>query len=155
MNRSEKQDLVNKLAASHATTQKIIEGIDLETRIYIDTAWRIRDILGHIATWDREAIKSLQAFLEDSEYFIPDLGDESDFNEQAVTEQRTLSNQELIADWNQAREEFKKVIDDIPADQFPGDVLYPWGDERGPIALLVDYMVEHDEEHRSEILKAI
>jgi hypothetical protein len=34
-------------------------------------------------------------------------------------------------------------------------MLYPWGDERGDISLLVHYMVEHDEEHLGEILKAV
>jgi hypothetical protein len=34
-------------------------------------------------------------------------------------------------------------------------LLYPWGDERGSIAHLVETMTEHDVEHRDEIVKAI
>ena len=49
----------------------------------------------------------------------------------------------------------KQAVQEIPFDQFPGDLLYPWGDERGSIARLVEIMTDHDTEHRDEIVKAI
>jgi len=58
-----KDGLLDRLAESHSATERIIEGIDLELRVYSDTDWRTRDILGHIATWDREVAKSLSTFL--------------------------------------------------------------------------------------------
>jgi hypothetical protein len=42
----------------------------------------------------------------------------------------------------------------MPIDLLPGDMLYPWGSERGSISKLIEYMVEHAIEHRGEILKA-
>ena len=89
MKSSIKDGLLDRLAESHSATERIIEGIDLELCVYSDTDWRIRDILGHLATWDREVAKSLSTFLVGSEYAIPIMeGDETDFNEQAVLEQR-------------------------------------------------------------------
>lgn len=156
MRSGDKDYLLDRLAESHSATQKILEGIDLERRVYSDTDWRIRDILGHIATWDREVTKSLRSFLTGIEYVIPGIdGDETDYNEHAVTEQRDLSNQQIVAEWEQAREDFKAALSDIPIDRFPGDLLYPWGDERGSIAQLVEYMIEHGEEHRNEIIKIL
>lgn len=38
-------------------------------------------------------------------------------------------------------------------DLFPGDLLYPWGGERGTIAQLVEFLIDHDAEHRDEIVK--
>jgi hypothetical protein len=62
--------------------------------VYSDSDRRIRDILGHIATWDRAVTKSLRAFLSSTDYAIPGMnGDETDFNEQAVIEQGTLTTQ--------------------------------------------------------------
>jgi hypothetical protein len=151
-----KNFLLNRLTETHSDILTILEGIDLELPVYTDSDWRIRDILGHIATWDREVTKSLRAFLDGTEYFIPDIDeDETEFNEQAVIEQRTLSTQQIVAEWGQAREDFKAALSDIPTEKFPGDLLYPWGDERGSIARLVEYMLEHDEEHRDEIVKAV
>lgn len=147
--------LLEKLTETHSATRAILEDVDLEIRVYTDTDWRIRDILGHITTWDREVTKSLRAFLIGNEYSIPDFSDENEFNEQAVIEQRQLSTQQIQVEWEQARDDFKEAIRAIPSDQFPGDLLYPWGDERGSIVQLIEYMIEHDDEHRDEIVRAI
>jgi hypothetical protein len=156
MNVGEKNNLLERLTEGHSAIRDILKGEDLEMQVYSDTNWRIRDILGHITTWDIEVTKALRAFLAGNEYVIPDLDeDESEFNQQAVLEQRELSTQQIVAEWGQAREDFKAALSDIPMDQFPGDLIYPWGDERGSIALLVEYMIEHDEEHRDEIVEAI
>lgn len=156
MNNEEQKILIDKLSESHSALKNSLEGIDLEILAYTDSDWRIRDILGHIATWDREVTKSLRAFLAETEYFIPDLDeDETDFNQQAIIEQRELSTQQIIAEWEQAREDFKAAISEISTNRFPGDLLYPWGDERGSIAQLAEYMIEHDEEHRVEIVRAL
>jgi hypothetical protein len=149
-----KRYLLEKLTEAHSATRAILKGVDLEIRVYTDTDWRIRDILGHITTWDREVTKSLRAFLAGTEHVIPDL-DEDKFNQQSVLEQRQLSTQQIQAEWEQARDDFKEAIREIPSEQFSGDLLYPWGDERGSIAQLIEYMIEHDDEHRDEIVKAI
>jgi len=156
MNSSDKRNLVERLDKAHLTIQDILEGIDLEMGVYTDSDWRVRDILGHIATWDREVTKSLRAFLAGTKYSIVDLDDdETDFNQQAVLSQRELTTQELMDEWKEARDDFKAAISEIPSERFPGDMVYPWGDEHGSIAILVGYMIDHDEEHRLEILKAI
>ncbi len=150
----DKKHLLKLLTESHSAARATIEGIDPEWRVYTDTGWRIRDIIGHIATWDRQMTKSLRAFQAGTEYSITNL-DEHAFNEQAVREQRALTAQQVYVEWEQAREEFKDALKEIPLDLFPGDLLYPWGDERGSIAQLVEFMTEHDAEHRDEIVKAL
>ncbi len=152
----DKKYLLDLLTETHSAVRTTVTGIDPEMRVYTDTDWRVRDIMGHIATWDRQVAKSLRAFRAGTEYAIPDLDeDEHDFNQQAVLEQRELTAQQLFAEWEQAREDFKEAVREIPADQFPGDLLYPWGDERGTIAHLVEYMTDHSTEHQDEIVKAI
>lgn len=150
----EKKQLLDLLSESHAATLMALEGVDPEMQVHADTGWRIRDIIGHIAVWDRQAAKSIRAYRSGREYSIPDL-DEHDFNQQAVLELGELTAQEVFEQWEQAREDFKEAIEEMPPDRFPGDLLYPWGDERGSIAQLVEYMIEHDAEHRHEIGKAI
>jgi hypothetical protein len=68
--------------------------------------------------------------------------------------QQELTSDQVFENWVQAREEFKAALMELPVEQFPGDLLYPWGDERGTIAHLVEMMAEHDVEHRAEIVKA-
>ena len=150
----EKRRILDLLTQSHFVTRSTLEGIDLECHVYADSGWRIRDIIGHIATWDRQVAKSLRAFRVGQEYALPD-HDEAAFNEQDVLEQQELTTQSIFEEWESAREEFKEAVKEIPLELFPGDLLYPWGDERGTIAHLVEMMVEHDGEHRDEIVQAI
>jgi hypothetical protein len=154
MTAEDKKNLHKLLTESHSELRTTIEGIDLQRRIYKDSGWRIRDIIGHIATWDRQVAKSLRAYQAGTEYSITNL-DEHAFNEQTVKVQRELTAQQVYVEWEQARQDIKDALNEIPLDLFPGDLLYPWGDERGSIAQLVEFSTDHDAEHRDEIVKAI
>ena len=68
MNGENKKHLLENITETHSAILTILEGINLELRVYADTDWRIRDILGHITTWDREVTKSLRAFLNGNEF---------------------------------------------------------------------------------------
>ena len=149
-----KERLLNSLSGTHSKTHEALKGVDLEMPVYEDGSWRIRDILGHIATWDRQVTLSLRAYSQGTEYAIPDF-DEDGFNEEDVKRQGTLTSKQIYEEWQTAREMFKDVVRDMPQELFPGDLLYPWGDERGTTAKLVKEMCDHDEEHYSEIIKAI
>jgi hypothetical protein len=149
----DKEYLINRLTETHYENQKTIERIDLDIRVYNDPEWRVRDIIGHIATWDREMIKKLKAFMDGKELIIPGITeDESDFIKIVVEEQRKFSIHQILEEWNLARKNLLDVIQDIPDDRFPGDIVFPWGDEHGSIRKLLDYIIEHDEEHREELL---
>jgi len=155
MTHQEKNRLCVLLADAQSATRATITGIDPEMPVHLDSGWTVADILGHIATWDREATKSLQAYCAGGEYTTPDLDEtESGFNQRAVQELRALTSQQVLEEWELARHDFIQTVQDIPLEMFPGDVLYPWGSERGTISKLVEYMVEHDVEHRNEILGA-
>jgi len=148
----DKENLIKKLIDGYDAIYALIDSVDLTQPVHPDSGWQIKDILGHIATWDLEIAKSLQGFLAGSVYLTPDLDEEEiDFNQREVDRKRSLSSKQILADWEQAREEFKDAIKAIPDDRFPGELMYPWGDEIGSIAVLVGYFIEHDEEHFKEI----
>jgi hypothetical protein len=90
------------------------------------------------------------------EYLTPDLDEEENqFNEAAVREQQKLTSQQILDEFEKAYDELWVAIADIPSDRFPGELRYPWGDERGSITHLVEYFIDHAVEHQEEILKAI
>jgi len=156
MSTKEKKYLLDILAEAHLAVRAILDDVDLEMPVYGDTGWRIRDIVGHIATWEREVAKSLRNYQLGSEYLIPDLDKgEVEYNERAVLEQRKLSPQQILKEFEQAYNDFRKAIQELSDDRFPGDMLYRWAHERGSIAKLVEYMIEHTVEHKDEIIKAM
>ena len=138
----EKKHLLDSLTGTHLVTRTTLDDVDLEMPVYKNTGWRVRDIVGHIATWDQEIAKSLRAYQSGSEYLIPNLDEEEiEYNERAVLEQQKLSTQQVLNEFEQAQDELRKAIQEMPDDRFPGDMLYPWDDERGSIAKLVEYMI--------------
>ncbi len=151
---AEKTQLLNLLTSSHTATQNAIEGVDLEIVVYENPSWQIRDIIWHLAAWDRQVTKSIRAFIEGDEYAIPEF-DEDAFNREAIIEGRKLSSDQVLIEWHQARTGFKDAIQELPIEKHTLDLLYPWGDERGDIELLVTYMVKHDAEHRTEIASVL
>ena len=156
MTNSDKNKLLDKLTKSHAEFHKLLEGVDLQMSIYKDADWTIRDIVGHIATWDREVAKAIRAFKEGTEYINPEYTeDESDYNQRAVLEQRKLTTEQVLVESEQAREDIIGALKELSEDKFPGDLVYPWGGERGDIVQLVEYFIEHDIEHQNEIKKAL
>jgi len=154
MNERDKNHLIDRLVETHSSIRTILEETDLDICVYTDTDWQIKDIIGHIATWDRQVTQSLIAFKAGKEYSIPEL-DEDAFNQQEVLEGRKMTAQQVLKEWEQARKDLIEAVQEISLERFPGDLLYPWGDERGSIAGLVEYMTDHDIEHRDEIVKAI
>ena len=153
MSATEKKYLLDRLDEAHLAVRAILDDVNLEMSVYGDTGWRVRDIVGHIATWEREVANSLRAYQAGSEYLIPDL-DEGEYNERAVLEQKKLPSQQVQKEFEQAYNEFRKAIQEMSDDRFPGDMVYPWGDERGSIVRLVEDMIEHAVEHKDEIIKA-
>ena len=124
MTTEDKQRLIDLLTNTHSATRMVVEGIDLETRIYSESGWRIRDILGHIASWDRQVAKSLRAFRDGEDYAIPNF-DEDATNKAMVLEQRDWTAGQVFTEWDLAREDFKLAVQEITFDKFPGDLLYP------------------------------
>lgn len=146
--------LVNSLSTSYSTTLNAIKGFDLETLVYDEPPWQIRDVLWHIAVWDRQVTKSIQAFSDGTEYSIPDF-DEDNFNDAAFLEGKKITDEQLLAECDQARRGFRDAVQKLPVEKYASEFLYPWGDESGDVTKLVDYMVEHDQEHLVEIKAAI
>jgi len=150
----DKKHILDLLSESHTTNLALFEGSNLEVSVHENSDWQIRDIIWHITIWDRQVTKSIRAFMDGGEFAIAAF-DEHEFNERAFEEGRILTEDQVIEDYKQAREEFEISVKELPSEKFSDDMLYPWGDEQGDISQLVKYMVEHDGEHRDEIAAAL
>ena len=149
-----KKRLLDLLSESHTANMSSLEGNVMEVPVHADSDWQIRDIIWHIAVWDRQVTKSIRAFKDGGEYAILALN-EDDFNERAFQEGRKLTEEQVIEGYEQGRADFKASVQELPQEKYSEDLLYPWGDERGDVSQLVEYMVEHDAEHRDEIAAAL
>ena len=116
MDEFDKTSLMENLAQNYSLISGLLKEGDLDIPVYNDTDWCIRDIIGHISTWDRQVTKSLVAFNTGNEYSIPEF-DEDAFNQQQVGKARELASQQVITEWEQARKEFIAAVEAIPLDR--------------------------------------
>ena len=149
-----KKHLLDLLSESHTANLSSLEGNVMEVPVHANSDWQIRDIIWHIAVWDRQVTKSIHALTDGDEYVIPAFI-EDDFNERAFQEGRKLTDEQIIEGYERGRADFKASVQELPQEKYSEDLLYPWGDERGDVSQLVEYMVEHDTEHRDEIAAAL
>ena len=152
MGKNPKQNLLDLISTTYPGLFEQLESVDLERVIYEDSGWRGRELLSHMAAWNLVVATTLEHFSRGEDYLIPDL-EEDEFNQRTALEHQDLPVDEVIVYWKHSVEEMTFAIEKIPAEKFPGNLLYPWGDERGDIIQLVKYFIEHDEEHVAEILK--
>lgn len=130
----------------------LIEGVDTETIIHPASGWSLRDILAHIAAWQREAIAAGDAYLA-GKGDTP-LRDIHRFNQEAHEDSRRVSTQEVLDDWRAVYEALKDLVRRAPVDTWAGEFVFPWG-ERGTVATLVRSILSHDAEHAAEIRAAL
>jgi hypothetical protein len=143
-------DLAQNLEKSYSALQDLVTGIDLDLPIAANPGWKVRDILWHLAAWDREVAQAIEAFESGGRYSIPDF-DEDRYNQESIDSGRQLSPEQVQKESLSARLEFIRVVERFPPGQMQSSLLYPWGDESGDLTRLVNYMLEHDDEHRFEI----
>ena len=152
MGKNPKETLLELIRTTYTGLFKQLEGVDLERVIYEESGWRGRELLSHMAAWNRVVATTLAHFSRGQDYLIPDFA-EDQFNQRTALEHKDLPVEAVMAHWKHSVEVLTSAIENIPAENFPGDLLYPWGDERGDINQLVKYFIEHDQEHIAEILK--
>ena len=152
MGKNLKDNLLELLDTTYPGLYGQLKDVDLERVIFEESGWRGRELLSHMAAWNLVVATALEYFSRGEEYLLPEF-EEDEFNQRTALEHTDLPVEEVMAHWKHSVAELIAAIEKIPADKFPGELLYPWGGERGDITRLVRYFIEHDQEHVAEILK--
>jgi hypothetical protein len=148
----EKDRLMALLASSRHKTLAALRDYDDFAMIYSDSQWRLKDILSHIAVWEREALAALQAFHEkDSAYQVePDL-DIEEYNQRTVSERKPFYPAQVRMDWAMVRRELQFAVSQISAERMSEPFAIPWHEE-GTVSQLIEKLVEHEAEHLADVL---
>ncbi len=61
MSEKDKKNLLDKLTEVHLATRTTLEKVELKMTVHKDSGWSVRDILGHIATWNLEVALQIRS----------------------------------------------------------------------------------------------
>lgn len=151
MSQQEKERLLERLTATRAKTLADLKHVNPNIIAHRKSGWLVKDVIGHMAAWDREAAASLRAYVTGDDY-RPQIDMEA-FNQQAYQRQKKLSAGQILAEFAAAHNAFKSALLDVPPDRISGPMLFAWG-PTGTVIQMVDVMILHEEEHRHEIKQA-
>jgi hypothetical protein len=147
-----KAPLIQRLDEARAQMRALLAEVDPRAEIY--PGWTMKEILAHIAGWDDAVAASLRAHAGGQEPGTPALEGIDAYNIQSVATRQALAYDQVVREWELAREQLKAAIDAMPAEKFDERLLVPWGG-RGTIPRLVHIFAEHEEEHAAEVREII
>ncbi len=149
----EKQRLIFLLEAERRKTIDLLRDVSPYLVVHTASGWRVMDLIGHLAAWEREVLAAVQAFHEGDAYTIPNYELHA-YNQAQYERRRTLDPAQIRMDWGMVRRDVQDVIHDLHDHCFMVEMSYPSG-RRGMVIPLIEELAEHEAEHRREIEGAI
>lgn len=150
----EKERLIRLLEATRHEALVLLRGADDYTIVYPDSGWRVKDLLGHIAAWEREILAALQAFHEGDEYTLGDDYFLEAYNQQHAEQRRGYDPAQIRMDWAMVRRDLQFAVHEIALERMAQRLRFPWGAE-GTVSQMIEQAVEHEAEHLADIRAAL
>ncbi|HEY74002.1 MAG TPA: DinB family protein [Thermoflexia bacterium] len=147
-----KEDVLTKLAESRQTLRQATQGLSEEemTQVQVEGVWTIKDVLGHIASWEEICLEPLRPYADGKPFQVEDIKDYLNVNQGLVDRKQDTSLDAILDEWDAIRQELAATISKLSAEQWEQRVVFPWGDE-GTVTELLDELYEHELEHARAI----
>ena len=151
-----RDDAVNRLRAARKELQDTLVGLTEEDLLRPNAIkkWSIKDLLAHIAAWDEELLRVIQAFAMQDEpqysYSISDRNDFAEWNVQQVEQHRPLSLHQVLIELENARRDLIQSVEGATDQVLLRRKVTSWGAEHTGLDLL-EQAADHDLEHASHI----
>ena len=113
--------------------------------------WSVKDVLAHLAFWERHAVNTLRAVAR-GETPALSADDETERKNASVVAQyyqRPLAT--VIADWQQAREELLDAIENLDDADLNDPNRFPWSAGQSLLDRIAGNSYDHEQEHIEQI----
>ena len=135
--------LVARMERSRLRLNAALERIAPQAEIY--PSWNVKQVLDHIAGWDKLVASSLRAYQND-ETPVHSVKSIDQYNAASVSARHSLSLEQSRQAYDDARQEVLQILHSLPEDMLTRRYKAPWGGNC-TIASLVKIFVTHEEEH--------
>jgi uncharacterized damage-inducible protein DinB/predicted RNase H-like HicB family nuclease len=146
-----RRHLLSRLAAERARLLGRLMGLDEDmlTRMLVLDGWTIRDILAHIAAWDRWEYQTMRQMAEGESPDFATVQDVDRFNAAVVAAWRERFLGEVLAELEDARATWVAWLQALPVEEFFQRRRYDNDEWFFPDCLRAQW--EHDAEHAEQI----
>ncbi len=141
-------DMVSKMERSRARLNAALDKVAPQAEIY--PAWKMKQVMDHIAGWDELVQSTLQAY-KNGISPAPMIVDGIDpFNAASVAKRKALPVEQSRRDYAAARQRLIQELRKLPAEMLTQKYPAPWGG-LCTISSIVRIFVSHEQEHAQQI----
>ena len=143
-----KEDMLAKLAESRRDLHRATQGLSEEemTQVQVEGVWTIKDVLGHIASWEEICLDPLRRYADGDLFEVEVIEDYLTLNEELAARKQDVPLDVILDELDAIRQELVATASKLSAEQWEQRVLFPWGDE-GAVAEMLDELYQHELEH--------
>jgi len=123
------QESIEYLIEDHRKMEFIITTLNDEEMVqyHILKAWTIKDILAHLAAWNKELKKSIDWILSNEDVWYRK-GGIDEFNKIQVTIRKSKSLKEIIEEWQSSFEALVERLKQLSEKEWNFESSYKWKD---------------------------
>jgi len=147
-----KDEVLLQSANSRQVMRELLASINEIDLIYpqVEGIWTIKDILGHLTSWEDACLAPLKIFAEGGFFQVQTIQNGDAWNaEQADLKSKTPINL-IIDEWGTVRNRLENLLSQLTAAQLGQPLTFPWG-EQGNALELLSGLIWHEEEHMKAI----
>ena len=151
-----RDEAITRLRAARRELQDALAGLIQEDMLRPNAVnhWSLKDLLAHIASWDEEQLRVIQAFAMQPEpqyaYTISDRNDFGSWNEAEIQLRKSRTLQQILSEFENARRDLIQVVEGVTDQVLQRPKTTSWGKQLTGLELL-DEEAEHDIEHAKDI----
>jgi len=126
------------------------------TQELITDKWALKDILGHVTSWEEEFIRVIQKFLREEipnyDYVIKEENNWSEWNLAEWKRRKSLSYKQTMDQFLSAHEQFIDLIRKLEEKELAQRKIGSWGSESS-IEEIILSQIDHEIEHCRQIVE--
>jgi uncharacterized damage-inducible protein DinB len=143
-----KEETLNRLAESRQALHQALEGLSEEevTQIQVEGVWTIKDILGHIASWEETCLEPLRRYADGAPFEVEVIEDYLTWNDEQAACKWDVPLDAILDELTAIRQGMVEAASRLSAEQWEQRVPFSWGGE-GTIAGVLDVFYRHELGH--------
>ena len=143
-----REETLERLAKSRQALHQAIQGLGEEemTQVQVEGVWTIKDVLGHITSWEETCLEPLRRYADGGPFEVEVIKDYLAWNDVQAARKRDVSLDVILDELSTVRQELVGAASRLSAGQWKQRVTFPWGGT-GTMAKALDGLCVHEVEH--------
>jgi hypothetical protein len=139
---------ITQLEQSRARLNAALDRVAPQVEIY--PAWKVKQVLDHIAGWDELVYTTLQDYLNGDKPSLKVKGGIDRYNDESINDRKQIPLELSRQHYDEVRARVLQVLHQVPPELVTQKMPAPWGGTC-TISSMVKIFVSHELEHAKQI----